>query len=1341
MTNNGTFIFNRSGDFTFGGVISGSGGLTQNGNIVRLTAAQTYTGPTRIDAGILVLPTTVDSGLSASTTVTLAAGAKLDLSGHLQTVAGLAGAGTVYSFGSSNGALTTAVAYQQAYDFSGTLGGSDPAFAFTMAGDGTQILSGANTYTGMTTIKAGAGTLQIGHGGTTGSLNPNSTIINSATLAFDRSDTIRQGTDFAGGISGVGRLIQRGTGTVVLNTENSYTGGTIVASGTLQLGSGGTAGSVVGDIANAGTVAFNRSDDFTFGGVITGSGGVVNNGGIVRLTYSQYYTGPTVINSGILVLTTGGDQGISTASAVTVATGASLDLSNHALTLTGLSGGGTIYSYGGSAGSLTLDVAPGQTQAFSGNLGGSSPAFAVTKSNIGTMVLSGANTFTGRTTVTGGTLSIDFGTVSANVLPSASTLAMGGGTLSFSGTGTQTLNALITLPGTVSNIVLGANQTLSFGGLTSAGAGSSLNFDTSAGGANANLLNLGTGIVVLPGQTAGTVLNPGFTVLDRGGFGYATVNASNQVIRLTTSTDLLPSSGALSTTAYTVDNNAGGPGAAGSSNLTLSANATASGILVDTSAASGTLTLDSGVVVRNNTWNFSGVGNNPYTITGNTAGAGLRPAATGDSIAINNYNPGVVTIESPILADGVNTVVVNGTGTTVFSGTSTYTGGTIVNGGTLQFGDGIHALSFNGSAGGNGGQGALNAAGGSGVAGGIAVALNDDAALTVSPGVIVTGGAGGAGGIGYGWQNANAANYGFSGGAGGPGGIGIAVASSGELQIAQATGGSGGAGGQGGSSNAQYPDIKAAGAGGAGGAGGTGLAIGDDHTPSALSGGIITGGVGGAGGPGGWGYYYGTTGTGGTGGSGGAGITLGTSAVLDFQMVTGGNGGAGGAGGVEAGLSGNGPVGASGTGGTGGAGVIVSNGSAIMVPDSADIAGGAGGSALYGTTSVGATTSRGGDGGAGGAGMVFSFGGILTNNGTISGGQGSAGGNGGQSIYFIQQGPAGNGGQGGSGVLFLRGGTLANGGTISAGNGGAGGYSPIGSGLVGGKGSGVVFSGGAGTLSNQSGGVINGGAIFGNYANTVTLATGSTINGDLNLNTHPGSTLTLTGSGSATWSQAVTGVTTFAGSLAKTGSGTWTLDQAFAYAGGTTISAGTINLANTSGSAFGTGSVTVESGAFLTGTGSFTGALTVNPGGTLAPGNPPGLMTIGSGSVLNGTVAMQLGGLVRGTDYDAIDVADAGALTFGGALDLSLINGFSPALGDSFDLFDFTTGTGEFDTLDLPTLAAGLTWDVSGLYTTGTLTIAASAIPEPCTFAFVLGLCALAAGLVSRRRARAEPRA
>ena len=78
-------------------------------------------------------------------------------------------------------------------------------------GTGVQVLAGNNTYTGSTTISAG--TLQLGNGGTTGSLATGSVILDNGNLTFNRSNTVTQGTDFSGGpISGSGSLTQAGTG-------------------------------------------------------------------------------------------------------------------------------------------------------------------------------------------------------------------------------------------------------------------------------------------------------------------------------------------------------------------------------------------------------------------------------------------------------------------------------------------------------------------------------------------------------------------------------------------------------------------------------------------------------------------------------------------------------------------------------------------------------------------------------------------------------------------------------------------------------------------------------------------------------------------------------------------------------------------------------------------------------------------------------------------------------------------------------------------------------------------------------------------------------------------------
>jgi fibronectin-binding autotransporter adhesin len=133
------------------------------------------------------------------------------------------------------------------------------------------VLTGDSSYTGGTTIATG--TLQLGNGGNTGSITGN--VTNNGTLAFNRSDTYT----FGGVISGSGMVQQTGPGTTVLTGDSSYTGGTTIAAGTLQLGNGGNTGSITGNVTDNGTLAFDRIDVVTFAGVISGTGGVAQIGG------------------------------------------------------------------------------------------------------------------------------------------------------------------------------------------------------------------------------------------------------------------------------------------------------------------------------------------------------------------------------------------------------------------------------------------------------------------------------------------------------------------------------------------------------------------------------------------------------------------------------------------------------------------------------------------------------------------------------------------------------------------------------------------------------------------------------------------------------------------------------------------------------------------------------------------------------------------------------------------------------------------------------------------------------------------------------------------------------
>jgi T5SS/PEP-CTERM-associated repeat protein/autotransporter-associated beta strand protein len=176
-------------------------------------------------------------------------------------------------------------------DFGARMTGS---IAVDKLGTGTTTLLADNDYAGLTTIAAG--TLQLGDGGNTGGIAGD--VRNDAALVIDRANTFA----YAGNIGGTGSVRQSGTGTTVLTGEHAYTGGTFVDGGTLRVGDGGTHGSLVGNVAIAasGAFAFDRSDDFAFGGTFGGSGFFDKfGGGTLTLTGdSAAYVGHGTLRAG-----------------------------------------------------------------------------------------------------------------------------------------------------------------------------------------------------------------------------------------------------------------------------------------------------------------------------------------------------------------------------------------------------------------------------------------------------------------------------------------------------------------------------------------------------------------------------------------------------------------------------------------------------------------------------------------------------------------------------------------------------------------------------------------------------------------------------------------------------------------------------------------------------------------------------------------------------------------------------------------------------------------------------------------------------------------------------------
>jgi hypothetical protein len=188
--------------------------------------------------------------------------------------------------------------------------------------------------------------------------------------------------------------------------------------------------------------------------------------------------------------------------------------------------------------------------------------------------------------------------------------------------------------------------------------------------------------------------------------------------------------------------------------------------------------------------------------------------------------------------------------------------------------------------------------------------------------------------------------------------------------------------------------------------------------------------------------------------------------------------------------------------------------------------------------------------------------------------------------------------------------------------------------------------------------------------------------------------------------------------------------------------AGSIATMVVRGGLFGSGSVEDLSVQFDGATATTTtalGGISMAPRSLFSPGRDgePGLFTIkprwladlGAFEMIHDPATVfDLGGTARGSEYDALLVT--GPLTLDGAFELRLGLGFHPSEGDTFDLFDFGSLIGRFDTVSLPLLAEGLAWNDSQLYVDGTITV----IPEPSSAVLLLSVVAFGCTRTPRRR-------
>lgn len=320
-------------------------------------------------------------------------------------------------------------------------------------------------------LSGGGNTLELQAGYTfTGNVVSNSGTTNGGdTLALGGS------TDNSFDLSQIGSQYQgfnhfEKTGSSSWVVTGTTTTSWRITDGTLQIGDGGTSGTITGNIDNDASLVFNRSDTVAYSGILSGSGDLTKQGaGILTLSGVNTYTGDTNVSSGIL--RAGAADAFGDGSATTVASGATLDLNNFNQTLGSLAGSGNV-----TLGSATLNVGSNNASStFSGGIDGTG---GLTKQGNGTLTLSGANTYGGSTDVSNGTLQAGvanaFGTDSATTVASGATLDLNGfnQTLgSLAGSGDVALGSAILTVG-ISNASTTFSGTINgSGGLTKQGSG------------------------------------------------------------------------------------------------------------------------------------------------------------------------------------------------------------------------------------------------------------------------------------------------------------------------------------------------------------------------------------------------------------------------------------------------------------------------------------------------------------------------------------------------------------------------------------------------------------------------------------------------------------------------------------------------------------------------------------------------------------------------------------------------------------------------------------------------------------------------------------------------------
>jgi len=449
---------------SFDGVIQGEGNFSVgNGATLTLTNVNTYTGEMIAFFGNIIFSgngsvfkgstLSADSGFVDISGINADGMQVGDLNGNNQIILG-------------SKTLTFGTVRNSSFDgnFSG-VGGSLVKTGTGRVGIGSVPLS----YTGLTTVNQG--TLSIGQPNVIE--NSSGVVINSEGLLFvDANQSIQNfsgsgkvelnagdltvtptsvSNTFSGVISGAGSFTLNGPNSLLFEGENTYTGGTTIGmSGTLSLSGNGSlvflgaldipsgtfdisgispaTSTQIGDLTGSGnivlganTLIFGTSNPSSFSGNISGSGGSLNKigSGIFTLESAASYTGSTTVGDGTFLMAI--SDGIAHSTALFVDSGAFFDLNSFSQTINDLSGMGQI-----TLGSGNLTVHPSSlSTSFDGAISGTG---GLTKEGFSELILTGANIYTGPTSINGGALKIN-GSITSDVTVNPLTELTGIGTI------------------------------------------------------------------------------------------------------------------------------------------------------------------------------------------------------------------------------------------------------------------------------------------------------------------------------------------------------------------------------------------------------------------------------------------------------------------------------------------------------------------------------------------------------------------------------------------------------------------------------------------------------------------------------------------------------------------------------------------------------------------------------------------------------------------------------------------------------------------------------------------------------------------------------------------------